>query len=351
MKKVGLMVMLALTIVVFSGTAFAVKPDNGSPYANQIVVAKSGGDFTDLRIALDSITDASAANPYLVTIMPGIYDLGTDYLYMKEFVDIEGSGQGNTILTGSPHGPLFYTAPGTTLSNLAIQTTNSWIGWTECARMKDQSKLDSISCSGYATGSFAGIVIDGANPTSVDINNVTITNDEGGTPTNQIVGIHITGPHEVNMNNVSISLSGGAQWVKGVTFDNWSPGYLNVNIINSIIDVHTADDLVMGLEARGIGDAKIVNSRIYAADGSNTIGLSSISGAGGVGLGRHQVMNSEIHSTSSQGYIRGIASNSSSETYKLRVSNTLIEGTLFLNGIQPSMINCFDQDFNLIPNQ
>lgn len=72
-----------------------------SHYANVIVVAKSGGDFADPIAAIDSITDASASNPYLVKIMPGIYDLGTNIIRMKSFVDIEGSGSRVTKIVGS----------------------------------------------------------------------------------------------------------------------------------------------------------------------------------------------------------------------------------------------------------
>lgn len=69
--------------------------------ANVIVVARSGGDFTNPLEALNAISDASADNPYLVKIMPGIYDLGLATLVMKEYVDIEGSGETTTRLRGS----------------------------------------------------------------------------------------------------------------------------------------------------------------------------------------------------------------------------------------------------------
>jgi hypothetical protein len=70
-------------------------------YANVIVVATSGGDFTSPIQAVNSITTASASNPYLVKIMPGVYDLGTAPLQMKPHIDVEGSGQENTIITSS----------------------------------------------------------------------------------------------------------------------------------------------------------------------------------------------------------------------------------------------------------
>ena len=70
-------------------------------YANVVVVAKSGGDFTDPRAAVASITNASATNPYLVKMMPGIYHLGSNTLDLKSYVDIMGAGTGNTKIIGS----------------------------------------------------------------------------------------------------------------------------------------------------------------------------------------------------------------------------------------------------------
>lgn len=63
---------------------------------NVVLVAKSGGHFTSIQAALDSITDASQANPYLVLVGPGIY---TEQVAMKSWVDIQGSGQGVTEIT------------------------------------------------------------------------------------------------------------------------------------------------------------------------------------------------------------------------------------------------------------
>jgi hypothetical protein len=50
--------------------------------------------------AVNSITNASDANRFLVKVEPGIYDLGPLPLQMKPFVDIEGSGELSTRITG-----------------------------------------------------------------------------------------------------------------------------------------------------------------------------------------------------------------------------------------------------------
>jgi hypothetical protein len=71
--------------------------------------------FTDAGAALlnmlNGIADNGAANPYLIKLGPGIYDLGTCdtsgnppfscVLCMKEYVDIEGSGEETMKITGA----------------------------------------------------------------------------------------------------------------------------------------------------------------------------------------------------------------------------------------------------------
>ena len=56
---------------------------------------------TALLNTLNGITDNSADNPYLIKIGPGIYDIGTSSLQMKQYVDIEGSGEKTTKITGT----------------------------------------------------------------------------------------------------------------------------------------------------------------------------------------------------------------------------------------------------------
>jgi len=72
--------------------------DPGPRPAQVVWVAQSGGDYTTLSAALESITDNSASKPYLIKIAPGVYTEKSSTT-LKNYVDIEGSGEGITTLT------------------------------------------------------------------------------------------------------------------------------------------------------------------------------------------------------------------------------------------------------------
>lgn len=76
---------------------YASFADRVQPIANVVVVAKSGGDYTTISAALAAITTASASNPYVIRVAPGVY-LEPGGIDLKPYVDIEGSGEGVTIL-------------------------------------------------------------------------------------------------------------------------------------------------------------------------------------------------------------------------------------------------------------
>jgi hypothetical protein len=63
---------------------------------NVVTVALAGGDFTSVQAAIDSITNASGSNPYLVLIGPGTY---TGRVTLKTGVHLRGSGQSLTALS------------------------------------------------------------------------------------------------------------------------------------------------------------------------------------------------------------------------------------------------------------
>jgi Collagen triple helix repeat (20 copies) len=73
----------------------------GTRFVTTVVVSASSApeaNGVSLASALSHITDNSASRPYLLKVEPGIYDLGTEALLMKPYVDVEGSGEGVTTI-------------------------------------------------------------------------------------------------------------------------------------------------------------------------------------------------------------------------------------------------------------
>jgi hypothetical protein len=83
--------------------------DFAKAYKRTVVVSPVGTDTENGQALLDAIsgiTDASASKPYLLHIEPATYDLGNGSLTMKPWVDIEGSGELNTVITSGVDGGL-----------------------------------------------------------------------------------------------------------------------------------------------------------------------------------------------------------------------------------------------------
>jgi len=70
-------------------------------YANLVTVAKSGGDYTSIQAAVDSIDTAAADQPYLIWVAPGVY---SETVVLKPYVHLQGAGQGATIITSTVSG-------------------------------------------------------------------------------------------------------------------------------------------------------------------------------------------------------------------------------------------------------
>jgi hypothetical protein len=136
-------------------------------YANVIVVAKTGGDFDDPVAAVNSITDASAANPYLIKIYPGVFNVLDQTIKLKEYVDVEGSGENTTRIIGSVligNDGIINGASNSEVRNLTLENTgsqnnnwttvviNGYLGPPQSLSMRDVTIINSVSTTAYAYG-------------------------------------------------------------------------------------------------------------------------------------------------------------------------------------------------------
>lgn len=148
------------------------------------VVVSPVGSATDngaaLTNALNGITDASATNPYLLKIEPGVYDLGSSSLNMKPWVDIEGSGEGVTTLTSTRGGftGAVFGASNTELRFLTVKNTGGSINGAVAIRSAvNPFRLIHVTATGASGGgSNFGVAIDGGVAT---LDEVTATGSSG----------------------------------------------------------------------------------------------------------------------------------------------------------------------------
>jgi hypothetical protein len=78
---------------------------------------------TALIATLAGITGASGTTPFLVRLEPGVYDLGSQSLTMKDFVDLSGAGTGMTRVQSSAATGTLIGAANSSIRHLQIENT------------------------------------------------------------------------------------------------------------------------------------------------------------------------------------------------------------------------------------
>ncbi|RBP50722.1 glycosyl hydrolase family 28-related protein [Arenicella xantha] len=271
------MVLATASVTVFAQNKVVVIPmsgDDAKPLANIVTVAKANGDFTDPVAAMDSISDASASNPYLIVIAPGVYPIAS-IINMKQYVDVSGSGQNATVLLGTVS---------TTVRNESAVFNGNRNSGVRSLTIR-HSSTSGNNALGFYLSSDDGILID----------DVRIEIDGPGSN----YGIYANSS-DFSLSNSTIELSDGND-VNGV--------YILSGVFNSHNNLIQLSDCTL---ATGIlvntGNANIIGNRI-TIDGCTSIqaGIHFNSSIDGV------VSGSSIDIDSSSGNKYGIYSNSASK--------------------------------------
>ncbi len=186
-----------------SGTEFsATSPDN------LIIVAKSGGDFTTIQAAINSITDASATNRYVVYVAPGVY---TGVVTMKSYVDVRGASQESVVI--SYQGFSYETngvvigASNAELSNLTVQMNGTGT-WGTCLAVPAGVENLRVSdvlikyASGDFTGFFRGVYVVG----KVDIRDSRIIGDLADITTSGAYGVYVAAGGTAYLDSVDVEV-------------------------------------------------------------------------------------------------------------------------------------------------
>ncbi len=244
---VFLTICFSLSVAAAHNKAVVIPLNSAKKLANVVTVSAQGGDFTNPVAAVNSITNASASNPYVVLIGPGVYTM-TETLVMKEYVSVIGTGEQSTKLTGAIWAYSFDAstaiisgADHATLSDLTVENTgptnySSGI-WNENSSPVIQDVTVSVSglyCYGVLNSSSSPTMthmsvtvsseanargVDNTTSSSPTMSNVKVTTTTAsGTGSSYAVDNNNSSP---TMTNVTATASGG-QYTAAVLIEGTS---------------------------------------------------------------------------------------------------------------------------------
>jgi len=261
---------------------FADGVDDGT-YQNVVIVAKSGGDFTSIQAALDSISDASDSNHYLVWVAPGVY---TERVTMKPYVDIEGAGELATKITftGSTSGSTgtVVGANNAELRFLTVENTGGARYATAIYNNNASPRLTHVTASASGGDENRGVDNHSSAPTMTDM----VISVKGVNSINVGVANSVSSPATIR--GSTISASGGSDnrgvdnhsssaTIQGSTISA-SDGNLNWGVINFAF---SGSYTVTVSNCQVMGSTNTINND---AEYTTLIGASQLSG-GAVFLG------------------------------------------------------------------
>jgi hypothetical protein len=309
------------TGLVLAGNEFSAQ---GSPYGNVLVVAQSGGDFSSVQAALNSITDAGAANPYLVYVAPGVY---TEQVTLKPYVTLAGAGEGVTILrwTGGSQHPVNGSGSATLVG-------------------ADNAGLRHLSVVSEGTGQSYAVAIYN-NHASPDITHVTAMALDGSNN----LGVFNGDGSSPAMTHVTATATGGNFENRGVFNDGSSPTMLHVTATGSggsfSVGVYNFSSSPMMTNVTAIAsDGSNLTFGVYNSESSPTMTHVTVMATGG-GFNRFGVHNVDSSPTIRDSLIEGVDySISDSFIGTVKVANSQLIGPI------SSGLICFNNyDANLNP--
>ena len=322
--------------------------DAESPARVIWVADDNTGDFKSLSAALDSITDATATKPYVIKIAPGVYT-ETQIVAMKNYVDVEGSGQNITTINCACSSSNFdataavISAGAITaeIRHLTINNTggsnNMSVGvYTNGYSTDGVVTINNVTATAIVTvggdgATSVGVYNDTSSPT---MNNVTATAN-GGDEADEAVGVY-NDSSAPKMTNVTATATGGT-FNRGVKNDSSGPTMTNVTatatggfgtygVYNS-----SSGPTMNNVTATAKGGTN--NGGVYNTNSTAEIRNSSLTGYGGTnnyGVYNISASTAEIRNSSITGTTNSIENSTSSA----QVADTMLDGTVVAgNGI------------------
>lgn len=156
----------------WSGTAWQPLVNSTStstPFAQTVTVALSGGDFTSIKAAADSITDSSTTKRYQILVYPGTYSEAP--ITLPQYTSIQGLGNWENIIVNATTttSPLLTAGHDSIVNNIRL-TGASGAGGI-CLNVPDSSYANGLEIRNCETG----ILVSGASASLISSNIVTDT--------------------------------------------------------------------------------------------------------------------------------------------------------------------------------
>ena len=273
-------------------TPYAAYAGNNAKYAQVVTVAVSGGDYTSVQAAIDSITDANENKPYLLWVAPGVYN---ESVTMKPYVHLQGSGQEATVITSSVSSSSYPPTQGTmmlshhtSLRDLTVVSNGTGVYNTAILTTTGTKEMLVTDVTAKAQGQGAlnyAIFINGSG-TSVTLQGVNALSENGS---NSNYGLH-------NYNNAVVTLRGGAFNARG--------GGSAYGIAN--VDAEMDAEYVTALAENSNNNYGLYNS---SGANANLLGGSFTARGGTMTYGIHNTFN---NTTLEANNINALAENGSS---------------------------------------
>jgi hypothetical protein len=118
-------------------------------FLNGAIVAPVGGNYTN---PVDAMTDylswcptPSANTPCLLKIMPGVYNIGAASLQMRQYIDIEGSGENVTVIKGNIDSATAGVVNGATLAELRSLTVTHTGGGSNAVAIYNRNSSPALT--------------------------------------------------------------------------------------------------------------------------------------------------------------------------------------------------------------
>lgn len=231
--------------------------------ANVIHVSSAAelSQAVDLTNAVYAAHGAPAAdNPYVIKLAPGVYDLGTPYLGVPEYVDLEGAGRSVTVLR-SGH----------------VNSGNAAV------RLGSNSELRFLTVQ-HPGGGHTVYGVSGNSATAViSHTTVKVTNDSG-------TAVAVLGPAKVRHSTLSATGTG--------TVGGYSSGFDGPNVLNDV------DITLVSSSTTETPRAALVGQTAQLHDVRASVENSSTGDAGGIGVSSDTtatITDSEVRVTAPSG--------------------------------------------------